>query len=87
MQAKRLEPIGDEQRDHGAKGHLVAMGKVGKPQDAVDQRDAKGTKRKLAAIGGRRDHHEVEKGHESVDEIHYAGASQVRWVEVLVGGD
>ena len=47
----RLEPPGDQDGDHGAEGHGVAMGEVGKAQDAVDQRDPKRAERQLRAVG------------------------------------
>jgi len=45
------------------------MGKVRKAQDAVDQRDPKGTKDELRAISDGGDQDEGGEGHEGVDEV------------------
>ena len=46
------------------------MGKVGKPQDAIDQGNAERAKRQLRAIRGPGDQNIVEESHDGIQDIH-----------------
>ena len=67
--AERLQAPGDEDDQHGAEGHHVAVGEVREAQDGVDQRHPERAERELRAVGGGGDQHEVGEEDEGVEEV------------------
>ena len=59
----------DEDDDHGAERHEVAVGEVGEAQDGVDEGDAEGAEGELRAVGDGRDEDEVGEEDEGVEEV------------------
>src|SRR5690349_6603348 len=55
------------------------MREVREAQDAIDQRHSEGAEGELRAVGGRRDEHEVQEGHEAIEEVHQRGPSVLGW--------
>ncbi len=69
--APGLEQPCDQNDNHRAKGHAVAVGEIGKAQDAVDQSDTQGAKGQLAAIGNRGHEHEIGDDDNGVQKVNH----------------
>ena len=64
-----LELPGDQDRDHGAECHEIAVREVGKPQDPEHQRDAQRTERELGCVGESGDDHVVAEQDDRVRQV------------------